>query len=276
LDPLPSIYPSDLGSSQSSEIGGPPTPPDRNHISHAIARAQEFHKAIQLLHQPNIMNIEFPDQFIRRAARAEIDDSRGGHSETSTSPPRRSSLGQFQLGKLPLPFEKMPSFPITPPTTDADLGPRAETILSTATHVLSTEAAALSCLSQMYATDPLCRNGFVRAVEAIAQSQERGGQNQIIGVGKSGKIGKKLVASMNSLGLVSSFLHPLDATHGDLGQIRKVSYDIPYTSHALFNLSFFFFSFFFFWHLFPRCPLCSASRISLWNSNCMQMPTPRP
>jgi hypothetical protein len=201
------------------------------------------------------MNIEFPDQFIRRAARAEIDDSRGGHSETSTSPPRRSSLGQFQLGKLPLPFEKMPSFPITPPTTDADLGPRAETILSTATHVLSTEAAALSCLSQMYATDPLCRNGFVRAVEAIAQSQERGGQNHIIGVGKSGKIGKKLVASMKSLGLVSSFLHPLDATHGDLGQIRKVSYDIPYTSHALFNLSFFFFFFFFFLASFSSVPV---------------------
>jgi hypothetical protein len=185
------------------------------------------------------MNIDFSDQFIQRAARAEIDDRRGGHSETSsTSTPRQSSLDQFQLGKLPLPFEKMPSFPITPPTTDADLGPRAETILSTAIHVLSTEAAALSCLSQMYATDPLCRNGFVRAVEAIVQSQERGGQTHICGVGKSGKIGHKLVASMNSLGLVSSFLHPTEALHGDLGKIRKVSYDILFTSHVLFNLLF--------------------------------------
>ncbi|KAA8914271.1 hypothetical protein FN846DRAFT_896992 [Sphaerosporella brunnea] len=115
----------------------------------------------------------------------------------------------------------MPSLPITPPTTDADLGPRGEKILSTASHVLSTEAAALSCISQLYATDPLCRSGFVHAVEALVESQERGGQAHVIGVGKSGKIGDKLVASMNSLGIVSSFLSPVDALHGDLGKIRK-------------------------------------------------------
>jgi D-arabinose 5-phosphate isomerase GutQ len=89
--------------------------------------------------------------------------------------------------------------------------------------VLATEATALSILSQLYATSPLCRDSFVRAVEAIVKSQKRGGKNIVVGVGKSGKIGDKLVASMNSMGLMSVFLNPVEALHGDLGIVRKVS-----------------------------------------------------
>lgn len=43
------------------------------------------------------------------------------------------------------------------------------------------------------------------------------------GIGKSGKIGEKLVATCNSLGLVSVFLHPGEAMHGDLGVVSGVS-----------------------------------------------------
>lgn len=42
-----------------------------------------------------------------------------------------------------------------------------------------------------------------------------------IGVGKSGFIAKKIASTFNSLGLTSSFLHPTEALHGDLGLIRK-------------------------------------------------------
>lgn len=108
--------------------------------------------------------------------------------------------------------------PITPPTTELD--PQSEQILFSATHVLSTEATALSHLSRLYATDPVARNGFVRAVETIQSSLERGGKVVVVGVGKSGKIGEKMVATMNSLGLVSVFMHPVEACHGDLGIIR--------------------------------------------------------
>ncbi|KAF8535532.1 hypothetical protein BDD12DRAFT_751734 [Trichophaea hybrida] len=114
----------------------------------------------------------------------------------------------------------MLAFPITPPTTD-DVDPRAEKTLLTATHVLSTEAAALSCLSRLYTTDPLCRGGFLRAVDAIVDSQKKNGKIIVIGVGKSGKIGDKLVATMNSLGLMTIFLNPVEALHGDLGVVRK-------------------------------------------------------
>ncbi|TGZ81474.1 SIS domain-containing protein, partial [Ascodesmis nigricans] len=125
----------------------------------------------------------------------------------------------------------MLSFPITPPADSesdddrdgesVETDSQAHKILETATHVLATEANALLHLSRLYATDALARDGFLRAVEAIAESQEKDGKTIVIGVGKSGKIGDKLVASMNSLGLLTTFLNPTDALHGDLGIIRK-------------------------------------------------------
>ena len=43
----------------------------------------------------------------------------------------------------------------------------------------------------------------------------------ITGMGKSGLIARKIVATMNSTGTPSIFLHPSDAVHGDLGMVRK-------------------------------------------------------
>lgn len=53
------------------------------------------------------------------------------------------------------------------------------------------------------------------------------GKTVVIGVGKSAKIGKKLVATMNSLGLSASFMHPIEALHGDLGMVKPVCLIIP-------------------------------------------------
>ena len=121
--------------------------------------------------------------------------------------------------------EQLIGLPITPPTTESD--PQSDRILHYATHVLSTEATALSHLSRLYATDPVARVGFVQAVEGIVDSQRRGGKFVVIGVGKSGKIGDKLVATMNSLGVFSCFLNPVEALHGDLGILRPVGYTSP-------------------------------------------------
>jgi arabinose-5-phosphate isomerase len=43
----------------------------------------------------------------------------------------------------------------------------------------------------------------------------------ITGIGKSGLIARKIVATMNSTGTPAIFLHPSDAVHGDLGMVRK-------------------------------------------------------
>ena len=59
---------------------------------------------------------------------------------------------------------------------------------------------------------------FVKAVNVIADCS---GKLIVTGVGKSANIAKKLVATLNSTGTVSSFMHSNDAVHGDLGVIQN-------------------------------------------------------
>ncbi|KNG86039.1 sugar isomerase, KpsF/GutQ [Aspergillus nomiae NRRL 13137] len=92
--------------------------------------------------------------------------------------------------------------------------------VSTAIHVISTERAALAHLEQLYETNPLAQESLTRAVSQITRSVRSGGKLVCCGVGKSGKIAQKLEATMNSLGIYSTFLHPTEALHGDLGMIR--------------------------------------------------------
>lgn len=112
------------------------------------------------------------------------------------------------------------TLPITPPSEESNA--ITDQILSKAVHVISTEATSLSYLSRLYATDPTARSGFVEAVHTISSSLKSNGKIVVCGVGKSGKIGQKLVATLNSLGLMSVFLHPTEAVHGDMGIIRPV------------------------------------------------------
>jgi len=59
---------------------------------------------------------------------------------------------------------------------------------------------------------------FVKAVETILAST---GRVVLTGMGKSGLIARKIVATLNSTGTPAIFLHPTDALHGDLGMVRK-------------------------------------------------------
>ncbi|KAI1942989.1 hypothetical protein LOZ57_005286 [Ophidiomyces ophidiicola] len=118
----------------------------------------------------------------------------------------------------------VPPLPMTPPDPDVDLianNGMAVPSLDTVVHVISTERAALANLERLYATDKFSRENMERAVEQIARTINGGGKLIVCGVGKSGKIGEKLVATMNSLGIHSCFLHPTEALHGDLGMIKQ-------------------------------------------------------
>jgi arabinose-5-phosphate isomerase len=55
---------------------------------------------------------------------------------------------------------------------------------------------------------------FTRAVELILA---QGGKVVVTGLGKSGRVGEKLVATLSSTGTPAVFLHPVEAAHGDLG-----------------------------------------------------------
>ncbi|KAK2030504.1 SIS domain-containing protein [Colletotrichum zoysiae] len=93
--------------------------------------------------------------------------------------------------------------------------------LHAATHVLKTEAAALRAVANLYETDPIAREGFNRTVAAVTRHKGEKGKLIITGVGKSGHIANKLVATFNSLSIASVFLNPIDALHGDLGIIQQ-------------------------------------------------------
>jgi arabinose-5-phosphate isomerase len=59
---------------------------------------------------------------------------------------------------------------------------------------------------------------FVKAVDIIYQSK---GRVIVTGIGKSGLIGKKIVATLTSTGTQAIFLHPVEGMHGDLGIVTK-------------------------------------------------------
>jgi len=81
-----------------------------------------------------------------------------------------------------------------------------------AKEVIKTEAEAVAAMA-----DKLDDN-FNKAVEAILNCK---GRVIVAGMGKSGLIGKKIVATFNSTGISSFFLHPAEAMHGDLGLMRE-------------------------------------------------------
>jgi len=59
-------------------------------------------------------------------------------------------------------------------------------------------------------------DNFPKMVELICSSK---GRLIISGIGKSGLVGRKIVATLNSTGTRSLFLHPAEAMHGDLGMV---------------------------------------------------------
>ena len=129
---------------------------------------------------------------------------------------------------LPHVCDPIPQLPLTPPDADLQSAKAAdEESIQTALHVLATERDALTHLKKLYESDPVAQDGFINAVDTVMKMVRRRGKLVVCGVGKSGKIGEKVVATMNSLGIRSAFLHPTEALHGDLGTIAPVSRPSP-------------------------------------------------
>ena len=59
---------------------------------------------------------------------------------------------------------------------------------------------------------------FVRAVEIILSCK---GRVVVTGIGKSGLVGRKIVATLISTGTPAAFLHPVEGLHGDLGMVSS-------------------------------------------------------
>ncbi len=65
-------------------------------------------------------------------------------------------------------------------------------------------------------------DNFTKAIETIHEmKQQRRGRLIVAGIGKSGHIANKIVATLASTGTPSFFVHPGEAAHGDLGMVTK-------------------------------------------------------
>ncbi|HLW42053.1 MAG TPA: KpsF/GutQ family sugar-phosphate isomerase [Flavobacterium sp.] len=85
-------------------------------------------------------------------------------------------------------------------------------ILSSAINTLETESKAIN------KTIKLLNEDFSKAVEAVFLTK---GRLVVTGIGKSAHIGQKIVATLNSTGTPSLFMHAAEAVHGDLGMLTK-------------------------------------------------------
>jgi arabinose-5-phosphate isomerase len=89
-----------------------------------------------------------------------------------------------------------------------DLDPAPGTLAAWAREVLEREGEAVLALRDRVGP------AFEAAARALAQVQ---GQILTSGVGKSGLVAKKIAATLTSTGSPATFVHPVDAVHGDLG-----------------------------------------------------------
>ena len=87
-----------------------------------------------------------------------------------------------------------------------------ENILGAAKKTILSQSASIAKLADYLDTD------FTDATEAIYRAK---GRLIITGIGKSALIAQKIVATMNSTGTPSMFLHASEAIHGDLGMVQK-------------------------------------------------------
>ena len=88
----------------------------------------------------------------------------------------------------------------------------AERALTLARTTLDIEARALDALKERQGAD------FVAALAAILACR---GRVVVMGMGKSGHVGRKVAATLASTGTPAFFVHPGEASHGDLGMVTE-------------------------------------------------------
>ena len=98
-------------------------------------------------------------------------------------------------------------------TSDDSAGPSARAgSLSVARRLLQIEAASVKAL------EARVDESFSKALDILVAVK---GRVILTGMGKSGHIGRKISATLASTGTPSTFLHPTEAAHGDLGMVTR-------------------------------------------------------
>ena len=93
--------------------------------------------------------------------------------------------------------------------------PDQNAVVELARQALDIEARALLDLKDRLLGEP--GEAFARAVSAVLACQ---GRVVVMGMGKSGHVGRKITATLASTGTPAMFVHPAEAHHGDLGMVQ--------------------------------------------------------
>ncbi len=103
------------------------------------------------------------------------------------------------------------------PATRAEAAPEADALhdVASAVTTVSCELRGLEALRDALAGS--LGEQFSRAVQVLAGAT---GRVIVTGVGKSGHVARKIAATLASTGKPAHFVHPSDASHGDLGMVR--------------------------------------------------------
>ncbi|MEL7543462.1 MAG: KpsF/GutQ family sugar-phosphate isomerase [Pseudomonadota bacterium] len=91
-----------------------------------------------------------------------------------------------------------------------------ESVTASALRTLKLESAGLEALHEVLAGG--LADTFARAVEVMRAAR---GRIVVTGIGKSGHVGQKIAATLASTGTPAFFVHPSEASHGDLGMITE-------------------------------------------------------
>jgi arabinose-5-phosphate isomerase len=95
-------------------------------------------------------------------------------------------------------------------------GPDAREAVASAARTVQLEAEGLSALERALHAELVGPFG-----EAVATIRACRGRVIVTGMGKSGHVGLKVAATLSSLGTPAYFVHPSEASHGDLGMITR-------------------------------------------------------
>ncbi|HLK79928.1 MAG TPA: KpsF/GutQ family sugar-phosphate isomerase [Xanthobacteraceae bacterium] len=99
----------------------------------------------------------------------------------------------------------------SPPTSESD-----DALIACALRTLEAESGGLAALSAAISNS--LREAFISAVAMIKAAR---GRVIVSGMGKSGHVGNKIAATLSSTGTPAFFVHPAEASHGDLGMITS-------------------------------------------------------
>ena len=99
-----------------------------------------------------------------------------------------------------------------------DGGSEADHALASIGRSLATTLEGVTAQNTAFSTDPVLSRSLADAVGLIGQGK---GRVVVSGVGKSGHIGRKIAATLASTGTSAYFVHPTEASHGDLGMITS-------------------------------------------------------